>query len=380
MFCKSLFFKLLSLNVPFFILAYAFLLLFPFLSLNAQFHQAVFPNLTGQDLLNQLISTYKPASVLPPGMARDTMIAKIDLHNDSLTCVYTGFTIYIDPNQDPSQAAFMNGSDNGLNTEHTYPQSLGASGLARGDLHHLFPARINVNTDRGNLPFGNISDNQTNNWYFQDQVLHQIPSEQIDLYSEQNHQFFEPREDHKGNVARAMFYFYTMYKEMADNENPNYFENQRTSLCQWHWDDPVDEKEWERTFKIAPYQHDKPNPYVLDCSLAERTYCNNMDRMCETSAATKRQTIAFFLEQNKPNPFKDKTLIRYHLERAFNVRLVVYNVWGQELAVLVEERQLSGTHEIELTNRWGQGMYFCQLQLIENGQAYFYSQKMLVQK
>jgi hypothetical protein len=38
-----------------------------------------------------------------------------------------------------------------------------------------------------------------------------IPTSNIDEYSEDTNSQFEPREDHKGNLARAAFYFYTMH-------------------------------------------------------------------------------------------------------------------------------------------------------------------------
>lgn len=47
----------------------------------------------------------------------------------------------------------------------------------------------------------------------------------------------------------------------------------KKDLCDWHLKDPVDSLEWARTFQIAQFQDKKPNPFVLDCSLARRTYC-----------------------------------------------------------------------------------------------------------
>ena len=110
-------------------------LFFFFLTLGASAQQQpVFSNLSGPELLDSLVSAFKPAISMPQAQARDTLFGKIDNPDDSLTCVYTGFTIWLDPTQDPTQAAFMNNSPDAINTEHTYPQSLRASGLAEGDL------------------------------------------------------------------------------------------------------------------------------------------------------------------------------------------------------------------------------------------------------
>ncbi|MDV7400839.1 endonuclease, partial [Arthrospira platensis SPKY1] len=84
---------------------------------------------------------------------------------------------------------------------------------------------------------------------------------------------FEPREAVKGAIARAMFYFYTMYREEADAADPDFFRQQVQTLCQWHRQAPPDARELARTRAIARHQDGKPNPFVLDASLAERAFC-----------------------------------------------------------------------------------------------------------
>ena len=148
----------------------------------AQYQQQVlFPNQSGQTLLNSLVSDYKTYTVLGYGPARDTMFSLIDNKNDSLTCVYTGLRIYLNPNVDPTQDAFSKN----INTEHTWPQSFGASQEpAKSDMHHLYPTRVDVNSDRGSFPFSDIDDDRTEVWYYLDESQSNIPSTNIDLYSE----------------------------------------------------------------------------------------------------------------------------------------------------------------------------------------------------
>ena len=75
----------------------------------------------------------------------------------------------------------------------------------------ICPAFVSITVPaRADFPFAEIPDNETDTWYYLTLTLNTIPSSNIDLYSERRNGFFEPREDHKGNVARAMFYFYTM--------------------------------------------------------------------------------------------------------------------------------------------------------------------------
>ena len=137
-----------------------------------------------------------------------------------------------------------------------------------------------VNSRRGNDPYVELDDNEVDTWYFKEEERSSRPnSNVIDQYSEDRHLGFEPREDFKGNVARAYFYFYTMYKQQANAEDPEFFSSQVETLCDWHDLDPVDSLEWVRTYKIANYQDDKQNPFVLDCSLA-RLYCNSVSPAC----------------------------------------------------------------------------------------------------
>ncbi len=250
--------------------------------LQAQLHRPVHPDLSGDRLLSALVDDYKPQHVLDYRSARELMYTSIYNENDSVRCVYSGYSLYLPPDDNnPVGHLLKFGSLKGIITEHTYPRSKGAKdGNAKSDMHHLFPARLGVNISRLNHPFGEIPDQLTESWYYLDEREKEIPQKHIEWYSEKGDDVFEPREDHKGNVARAIFYFYAMYKDEALNEDPEFFELQRPTLCQWHYQDPVDQKEWDRTFMIAEYQDGKPNPFVLDCSLVARTYCRETLGQC----------------------------------------------------------------------------------------------------
>jgi len=110
------------------------------------------------------------------------------------------------------------------------------------------------------MPYGEVNDSQAQ-WYgsVENSYTSQsnIPSNNED-WSESSGEIWEPREDRKGDVARAAFYFYTMYPdevgsivEMGDTE----------TLYQWHQDDPADATEISRNTKVASQQGNR-NPYI----------------------------------------------------------------------------------------------------------------------
>lgn len=246
-------------------------------------YEAVHPDLNGEVLLSKLIEDFKPLQVLSYGQARDTMYGVIYNVQDSVRGIYTGHSLYLPKDVDPSTYLYKDGKNYGINAEHSYPQSKGAkTGNARSDMHHIFPSRIGANSSRGSIPFGENDDTDTDLWFFRNKETANIPGNStIDLYSEYTPQRWEPRESVKGNIARAIFYFYTMYKDQADKADPYFFKEQQTTLCAWHDQDPVDELEWQRTKIIAQYQQGKANPFVLDCSLAARTYCSEISDACK---------------------------------------------------------------------------------------------------
>jgi hypothetical protein len=70
----------------------------------------------------------------------------------------------------------------------------------------------------------------------------------------------------------------------------------------------------------------------------------------------------FNLSQNYPNPFNPSTRISYTLVTKGMTRLSVFDILGREVAVLVNEIQNEGSHEVVFTaNNLSSGVYFCKL-------------------
>ncbi|MDQ7798894.1 MAG: endonuclease [Candidatus Edwardsbacteria bacterium] len=228
----------------------------------------LFPGVAGKPLVDSLRKYYKTVTVLSYDGARDKMYGEIDIQGDSLTCVYSGWTISGGPTADPT--AWATAGD--INCEHTWPQSLLDSTKTESDMHHLMPTEMQVNNDRGSSPFGEVDDNNSSVWWNRNNVRTQTkPISNIDEWAEALLAVeFEPREVQQGNTARAMFYVLTMY-QLGDTSDA-WWTGQKYDLRSWHAGDPSDSLEKSRTWKIAAYQQNKPNPFVIDSSLVDRCY------------------------------------------------------------------------------------------------------------
>jgi len=284
------------------------------------------------------------------------MYRNVYLQNGSVECYYTGHTIELPDKVDPS--AFLNNDDDpiGINAEHIYPQSKGAGeGFARRDMHHLIPVIRQVNEARSNYPFAEIDDSDTDRWFYQTDIVDDIPLDDDSLYSEVlnggfgNSGLFEPRESVKGDVARAVFYFYTMYREEADTEDPEYFHLMKDQLYEWHLNDPADSLEIIRNELKAVYQQGKVNPFILDCSLVGRAYFQDslLDCSPSISTSTVKPTSSNILIY--PNPTKDKIYISTSFNESYKVEIL--DPLGRRLT------SLSTSNEIDVSNL-EKGIYY----------------------
>ncbi len=189
--------------------------------------------------------------------ARAYMYGTLDNVDGYLQCVYTG--VWVHESDIPGGTI--------MNCEHTWPQSLGATGTAKSDLYHLFPSDSNANSIRGNLPFGIVSGNP--NWQ-------QGGSKRGN--DSQGTLVFEPRNEHKGAVSRSMIYFALRY----NNPFSPFFDYQEETLRYWNNHYQVTTQETSRNDGIASVQN-KRNPFIDHPEFVNRIY----------SISTNNQTPAF---------------------------------------------------------------------------------------
>lgn len=172
-----------------------------------------------------------------------------------ITCVYSGENqVYTEP---------FDFTANGYSREHTYPHSWMPTNPAQSlpeynDYHHLFPTNQNqANAVRSNYPLGevvNVTSTFLGAKYGTDANGHLV---------------YEPRDEHKGDAARAMMYEATCYTTVSGNNwgypNPisgsiNYGQDQFV-LKQWHFQDPPSNWEIARNDYVDSLQ-DNRNPFV----------------------------------------------------------------------------------------------------------------------
>jgi endonuclease I len=164
------------------------------------------------------------------------MFVELDIDNGEVECVYTGRRTPIVGGEKPSETD--------MNTEHSWPQSLGAEDEpAKCDLHHLYPTDSDTNNMRAAYPFAEVVDVETE-------------TEGGSLFGQDasGATSFEPRDVHKGNVARSMLYFAMRYGHDLSGAEVALYQD-------WSALDPVDDRETARTEWIAEEQGAQ-NPYV----------------------------------------------------------------------------------------------------------------------
>lgn len=172
--------------------------------------------------------------------------AGIDVRDGGIECIYTGAVTAPDGTRMP-------GGD--FNTEHSWPKSDGARRFPRkGDLHHLFPTRIEANSQRASYEFGDtVCADRACPWA---QGGSELGTDDA------GRTVFEVRPSYRGDVARAHFYFAVRYRlriSAAEEE----------VLRRWHEQDPPDRRERERNDDIEAVQGNR-NPFVDDPHLVGR--------------------------------------------------------------------------------------------------------------
>ncbi len=139
-------------------------------------------------------------------------------------------------------------SGNVINTEHTWPQSKFSSRFSKetqkSDLHHLYPTDSEMNNRRSNYEFGEVVIPK---------LTLKCPIGKLGQRAN-GETVFEAPMNHRGNVARSIFYFATRYQMKISS-------HQESTLRRWNIEDPIDQAERDRNAAIEAEQGNR-NPFV----------------------------------------------------------------------------------------------------------------------
>jgi deoxyribonuclease I len=157
--------------------------------------------------------------------------------------------------RDVSDASDMHAD---VNIEHTWAQSKFSpkypKGTQKSDMHHLFLTDSRANSQRGNLDFADLTGvkNELN--------VQNCPESA--LGRSENGMTFMPPAAHRGNLARALFYFSSHY-------DMDIKASVEKTLRKWHAADPVDASEKARHEIIARIQKSR-NPFIDHPEMVEK--------------------------------------------------------------------------------------------------------------
>ena len=170
------------------------------------------------------------------------MAVKTDCENaagNTLSLLYSSYTVTL---------ADFGGSGSTWNREHVWPKSLGGFNTSGpgADLHHIRPTDATLNSERGNLKYGNVTGGS--NVTGTSLVDYMVGGTSGGGY-------FEPLDNVKGDVARICLYVYVRYGGSFNkcSSITNVFQSVDV-LLEWCALDPVDTWEMGRNEVVGAYQ------------------------------------------------------------------------------------------------------------------------------
>lgn len=256
------------------------------------------------------------------------------------------------------------------NKEHTIPQSIFSQNEPmRGDAFHLYPTDGRVNGFRSNYPFGYVGSNLVSQSGISNPTMNGSKlGNNIDTgvftYSGT---VFEPIDEFKGDIARSYFYFVTRYQDEIPSWGSYPMFNGSTTqgitdgflytLIQWHYNDPVSQKEIDRNNNIFTYQNNR-NPFIDHPEYVEAIWSSHyavIEALSAESFASINNVVIY------PNPTSNGT---FSISNTTNLKAItIYNVNGQ---IVQEIKNPTLSNESYQITNLSSGFYLVQL-ASENG-------------
>lgn len=273
-------------------------------------------------------------NIVPNIFERDTIGGQ-----SVVNCEYSGLTKIFTPPFDFTIAPLFS-------REHSlaksWMQTGGNTSTAEGaDYHNLLLTELNnANSKRSNNPLGIVVT-----------PTYTYLGCKLGLNS-QGQTVFEPMDERKGDVARAMFYQMVCYNGLNGNWGFDFLPSQATQQDQevlklWHQQDPPDKFERTKSDYIASLQFNR-NPFVdhpgwVNCinfdSLVKTTFCGAV-----SSIAKAGEPIEFSVF---PNPASSTLSVVFPDYIKQEIQLSVYNTLGQEM---INMSLLNGVTKIDVNS------------------------------
>jgi hypothetical protein len=280
--------------------------------------------------------------------------------NKVVTCRYSSFEyIYTPP---------FNFSV--ISREHSFPQSWmptwGNQNLPEySDYHNLFATHQNsANAVRSNNPLGEVVVITST---FQDGTYGTDAN---------GNKVYEPRDSHKGDAARAMFYMSAAYTTVngaswsfpdpisTDPISPMNYGQDQDVLKKWHWQDPVSKWEMARNDYIETLQGNR-NPFIDSMQYACYIDFKTMTRVvssspCLTTPVSIDEVTNLVAQSIYPNPANSNVFVNYTLNKTENVSISLIDIYGKTIKIVAKQKQQSVSYDIDLSNI-ASGIYFVKL-------------------
>jgi hypothetical protein len=249
-----------------------------------------------------------------------------------------------------------------LSREHTWPHSWmpafpSEDGLEYSDMHNLFPAhQDNANAVRSNRPLGEVVTQASS--FLDAQYGDDINGNRV----------YEPRDQHKGDAARAIFYMATKWNGTAGTwELPNpidfivQYGQDQDVLKQWHWQDPPDAWEIARNDFIESEQGNR-NPFVDSVNwvcyidFETLTYIGEQATPCTVTP----NGIVEQLEGDfsiSPNPTDGITALNLSLKESQTLTIMVLDVTGRTVSTRTKNFSAGTSREMFDLSNLDAGIY-----------------------
>lgn len=239
------------------------------------------------------------------------------------TCVYSSYDhIYTPPMDFSSMSREHTICDSWMTTtgDNTTKQYT--------DYHNLFPTLLaGVNQTRSNYPLGEVV-NVTSSFMdgkFGTNSLGQT--------------VYEPRDEHKGDAARAMFYMLTAYHGFVTGWNgfdallSNATNQDQDVLKAWHWNDLPDALDHARNDYVDSLQGNR-NPFVDSADFVCFIDFNNMNKItsaspCLTTPVSVEENVISEITSVYPNPANSQITIATEVKADHAAELRITDITGR---------------------------------------------------